>query len=74
MEIKVEKKSGDPLKDILDTILNLDEKNFKSATETTVLWDQGLSFYYDDKKIELPISIIFNYLDKSILNYEEDSI
>ena len=44
MEIKVEKKSGDPLKDILDTILNLDEKNFKSATETTVLWDQGLSF------------------------------
>ena len=75
MEIKVEKKSEDPLNDILDTILNLDNINFKKATRT-INWefDEGLNFYYDDKKIEIPISIIFGYLKDSIQNYEENSI
>lgn len=75
MKIKVEKKSENPLKDILDTILNLDETNFKSATKT-IDWetDEGLSFYYDDEKIDISISIIFDYLSKSISNYDENSV
>lgn len=74
MKIKVEKKSENPLKDILDTILNLDEENFKWATKTIGLSDYGLSFYYDDEKIDIPISSIFDYLNKSISNYEENTI
>ena len=74
MEIRVEKKSENPLKDILDTILSLDETSFESVTKT-IDWeyDNGLSFYYDDKKIDIPISSIFDYLSKSIPNYEEKS-
>lgn len=76
MKIKVENKSENPLKDILDTILNLDEINFQSAAKTIDLgMDKGLSFYYyDDEKIDIPISSIFDYLNKSISNYEENTI
>ena len=75
MKIKVEKKSENPLKDILDTILNLDEINFQKAVSTIDLgFDKGLSFYYDDKKIDIPISRVFEYLNRSISNYEESSI
>lgn len=75
MKIKVEKKSENPLKDILDTILNLDEINFQSAV-STIVWgiDKGLSFYYDDKIIDEPISNIFAYLNNSISNFEENTI
>ncbi len=75
MEIRVEKKSENPLKDILDTILNLDETSFESAART-IYWgsDKGLNFFYDEEKIDIPISVIFDYLNKSISNYEENSI
>ena len=61
MEIKVEKKSEDPLNDILDTILNLDNINFKKATRT-INWefDEGLNFYY---------SHFFIYVFLNSINY-----
>lgn len=74
MIINVEKKSDNALENILESILSLDENNFKRATQT-VDWeeDNGLDFYYDDTKIEIPISIIFKYLDKSAKKFDINS-
>ena len=70
IDIKVEKKSKNPLEDILDTLLNLYEASFLFIKMEA---DLGLSFYYDDEKIDIPLSVIFDYLIKSIPNYEENS-
>lgn len=74
MIINVAKKSDNVLENILESILSLDEKNFERATHT-VDWeeDNGLDFYYDDKKIEIPISIIFKYLDKIAKKFDKNS-
>lgn len=75
MEIKVKKQSENPLNDILDTILNLNDTDFKNATRTIDYeFDEGLSFYYDDKIIDIPLSIVFDFFSKSISNYDEHSI
>lgn len=74
MKINVEKKNGDTLKDILDAILNLNEADFAKATHTIDYdSDMGLSFYYDDEKIEIPLSTVFSFFSKSISNYQENS-
>ena len=75
MEIKVKKQSENPLNDILETILNLDEMDFKNATRTIHYeYDEGLSFYYDNKIINIPLSMVFDFFSKSISNYDEHSI
>ena len=67
MEIKVEQKSDNPLNDILDAILNLDEESFENVKATCDGWNyEELRFQYGDRQIDIPLSEILAYLNKSV--------
>lgn len=72
IQVKAKNDKENPLEDILDAILSLDEKEFNRLIQH-IKYDE-LSFYYDDRRIEIPLSTVLQFFNKQISsNFENNS-
>jgi hypothetical protein len=75
MEIKVEQKSDNPLNDILDAILNLDEESFENVKATCDGWNyEELKIKYEIVKDEFANDLTQNHMNiLPVVHYKEQS-